>query len=506
MPHDSEQPSDDNRLLVGRLGEASWHHDPLGDVLRSLQSREQGLSTEEAQARLGLFGPNVLPRAEPLGPLRIFLRQFKNPLVYLLLAATFVSLFIGEHLDSLFIFIVLLLNAVIGTTQEWQAQRQASELDNLVPHRVIARRAGLWIDLAASELVPGDIVKLETGTKVSADLRLIRAQELVLDESLLTGESVPVDKQAGAAVAVDAPLANRANMLFAGTMVLSGRAVAVVVTTSLETEIGKIAAALTGGEGQPPPLILQLERFSRLIGLATIILIGLIAVAQAAQGTPLVTVLLVAIALAVAAIPEGLPVAITVALAIATNRMQRRKVIVRSLPAVEGLGACTLIASDKTGTLTCNELTVKAAVLFDKGDAGQLMEISGEGYRPDGDVQVDGEAPDEATLGRLRDLAVSATLCNEAAFRVTDHGTEKVGDTVDLAFLVFAAKLGLDAAALRQGADGVLSVPYEPERRYAATFVSDGSLQDGSVVAHVKGTRQISHQAIPSSAVAEQLQ
>jgi magnesium-transporting ATPase (P-type) len=461
MPKDPQHPPGEDRLLAGRLGEASWHHDPLASVLRSLQSREQGLSVEEAQARLGLFGPNVLPRAEPLGPFRIFLRQFKNPLVYLLLVATLVSLFIGELLDALFIFIVLLFNAAIGTIQEWQAQKQASELDELVPHRVIARRSGLWVDLAASQLVPGDIVKLETGTKVSADLRLIRAQDLVLDESLLTGESVPVEKQARDAVAVDAPLADRANMLFAGTAVLSGRAVAVVVATSRETEIGKIAAALTEGEGQPPPLILQLERFSRLIGLATIILIGLIAVAQAAQGTPLVTVLLVAIALAVAAIPEGLPVAITVALAIATNRMQRRKVIVRSLPAVEGLGACTLIASDKTGTLTCNELTVKAAVLFDKGDADRLVEVSGEGYRQDGGVLVDGAIPDQATLGRLRDLAVSATLCNEAAFRVTDHGTEKVGDTVDLAFLVFAAKLGLDAAALRQGADGVASIPYD---------------------------------------------
>jgi magnesium-transporting ATPase (P-type) len=311
------------------LGEDSRHHDPLDDVLRALQGREAGLSAEEAQARLGLFGPNVLPRAEPLGPLRIFLRQFKNPLVYLLLVATLISLFIGELLDALFIFIVLLCNAAIGTVQEWQAQKQARELDESVPHRVIARRSGLWVDLAASRLVPGDVVKLETGTKVSADLRLIRAQDLVLDESLLTGESVPVGKQARAAVAVDAPLANRANMLFAGTTVLSGRTAAVVVAASRETEIGKIAAALSEGEGQPPPLILQLERFSRLI--------GLIAAAQAAQGTPLVTVL-----------------------------------------------------------------------------------------------------------------------------------------TVDLAFLVFAAKLDLDAAALRRGADGVSSIPYEPERRYAATFVSDG--------------------------------
>jgi P-type E1-E2 ATPase len=265
------------------LGEDSRHHDPLDDVLRALQGREAGLSAEEAQARLGLFGPNVLPRAEPLGPLRIFLRQFKNPLVYLLLVATLISLFIGELLDALFIFIVLLCNAAIGTVQEWQAQKQARELDESVPHRVIARRSGLWVDLAASRLVPGDVVKLETGTKVSADLRLIRAQDLVLDESLLTGESVPVGKQARAAVAVDAPLANRANMLFAGTTVLSGRTAAVVVAASRETEIGKIAAALSEGEGQPPPLILQLERFSRLIGLATIILIGLIAAAQAAE-------------------------------------------------------------------------------------------------------------------------------------------------------------------------------------------------------------------------------
>jgi magnesium-transporting ATPase (P-type) len=492
----------------------AWHAEGPDAVLERLRASPDGLDTAEAARRLAHYGPNELPRAAPPSVALIFARQFKNPLVYLLLAATLVSLLVGELLDALFIFVVLLFNAGIGTLQEWRAQRKASELDSLVPHRAQVMRGGHWREIESARLVPGDIVRLESGSGVGADLRLLESRELLADESLLTGESLPVAKDAGAELPPDSllaarnlPLAERRTMLFAGTTMLAGRARAAVVATGSATEIGRIAEVLAAGGAPAPPLVGQLERFSRHIGIATVVLIALVAGAQALQGTPLATVFLIAVALAVAAIPEGLPVAITVALAIATNRMQRRNVIVRSLPAVEGLGACTLIASDKTGTLTCNELTVKSLVLFDApepstGDPTTVaarIEVGGEGYLPDGAVLEDGGPPGPQTAARLRELAASAALCNEAAFGLTRDGVEKLGDTVDIAFLVLAAKLGLDTAELRAGTRLLSSIPYEPERRFAAAFAAPGPAADGgAVTVHAKGAAEVLLRACPA--------
>jgi Ca2+-transporting ATPase len=465
-----------------------WHAKDLDEAFERLKASPKGLSVEEAQVRFASYGPNALPRGTPPSLLAIFLRQFKNPLVYLLLAAAIISLLVGEAVDAIFILVVLLFNAAIGTLQEWQAQKKALELDSLVPHHTLALRSDHWVNLDSTQVVPGDIVKLESGVQVSADLRLIDGRELVVDESLLTGESIPVGKEVTARVSPEASLADHRNMLFAGTTVLAGRARALVVETGAETQIGRIAQALTPAEAQPPPLVRQLERFSRLIGLATIVLIGFVALAQALQGTPLVTVFLVAIALAVAAIPEGLPVAISVALAIATNRMQRRKVIVRSLPAVEGLGACTLIASDKTGTLTCNELTLQSVVLFDGGEVTTEVEVTGKGYRSQGEVLVDGSSPSADCLDCLCLLAESASLCNEATYASGAKGTIRTGDTVDIAFLVFATKLGIDVSGLRESRVCIRTVPYEPERRFGAVLAKDRS--GGAITAHVKGAAE----------------
>ncbi len=470
-----------------------WHAQSAREVLRLLGAEPGGLSVAEAQDRHRRFGPNTLPKAALPSRFRIFLRQFKNPLVYLLFAATLASLAVGEWLDATFIFVVLLFNAAIGGVQEYHAQKRADELTRLVPQRATVRREQGWVELDSALLVPGDIVRLESGARVSADLRLLDNVELQIDESLLTGESMPVYKDASATVPSDAPLAERRTMLFAGTVVLSGRATAVVADSGAATEIGRIALSLSAGDPQQPPLIRKLANFSRIVGIATIVLIGLIATAEALQGTPLVSVFLVAVALAVAAIPEGLPVAITVALAIATNRMQRRKVIVRSLPAVEGLGACTLIASDKTGTLTHNELTVKRCWLpaesSDKATAaGVTAQIGGQGYDTEGAVEIDTGPPDTTQLAHLRRLAVSAALCNEATL---DVAGEPVGDTVDIAFLVFALKLGLDPAALQRQSPVVSTIPYEPERRFAAAFVSGGVPEPDSLEAHVKGAAEV---------------
>ena len=483
----------------------AWHGLSAEATLDALSSSESGLSEEEANARRTVFGANVLPRRQRASLLTIYLRQFRNPLVYLLLAATVVSLGVGELTDAFFIFVVLQLNAAIGTYQERHAAMEAAALDLLIKNVTVVLRGGVPREVDAEDLVPGDVVRLVSGALVPADLRLLEAHELTVDESLLTGESTPVAKTVETVFDREAPLAERRNMLYAGTTVLSGRISGVVAATGRLTEIGRIAEALARGEAAPPPLVTRLERFSRVIGIATVALIGVLGAIQLAQGLPLVTVFLVAVALAVAAIPEGLPVAITVALAIATNRMARRKVIVRALPAVEGLGACTLIASDKTGTLTVNQLTVKRVLLFGDGAPEGPVDVGGEGYLPQGAITAMGRDLTPAEQTALSRLAATGALCNEASLRIGTGGVDHFGDTVDVAFLVLAAKLGQDHGHLRAAAPQLGLIPYEPHRRFAATFTRDEaepwrpraeappapSEHDRLAAAHVKGAAEV---------------
>jgi magnesium-transporting ATPase (P-type) len=472
-----------------------WHAMTPLDAMEALKCRDSGLSGREAARRLASFGPNELPRPRRDNALIVYVRQFKNPLVYLLLAATLVSLAVGELADAVFIFVVLQFNAVIGGLQEWKAASHAEALDELIRHRVTVRRDDDWFEVDAADLVPGDILRLQSGAHVAADLRLVSGQELTLDESLLTGESTPVSKDGSSLTDPATQLADRPNMLHAATTILSGRATGVVTSTGRRTEVGRIAEAMARGRRAAPPLVRRLERFSRVIGVLTMVLIAILAVTQFLQGTDLATVFLVAVALAVAAIPEGLPVAITIALAIATNRMQRCNVIVRALPAVEGLGACTLIASDKTGTLTRNELMVARAQLIGSDAEDSLVSIAGEGYAPEGDIlgAAGQPLPPRAEEG-LRRLAESASLCNEASVRFAPTGTEHLGDTVDVSFLVLAAKLGLDHVALQSELPQVGSIPYEPHRRFGASFTldrkGDGG-QSGAALVHVKGAAEV---------------
>lgn len=468
----------------------AWHTLSPAEALAAQKVDAEGLSEDEAARRLASQGPNRLPRPARAGPFVLYVRQFRSPLVYLLLAATVVSLFVGEWSDAVFIFAVLQLNAVIGALQEWRAENAAAALDAMMRNRVVVLRAGSSREVDAAELVCGDVVRLESGGRVPADLRLLSQQELAVDESLLTGESLPVDKDAETLAPAAAPLPQRCNQLFAGTTVLTGRALALVVACGSNTQIGLIAKVLAQPDQAPPPLIARLESVSRLIGFATLAAIAILAAVQLAQGVSLLTVFLVAVALAVAAIPEGLPVAITVALSIATARMARRNVIVRALPAVEGLGACTLIASDKTGTLTCNELTVKQILLFDDAGPAVSASVGGEGYHREGGLDVDGRAPSQQELAGFSDLARSAAICNEAEVVFEEDSVEVLGDTVDVAFLVLAAKLDVDPRGTRS--DQQLGmIPYEPQRRFAATFVAGTEDQpgeaDGGATVYVKG-------------------
>jgi magnesium-transporting ATPase (P-type) len=457
-----------------------WFTMDLADVLDALGTATGGLDDAEAALRLQQYGPNTLPRREPPGLFEIVLRQFKSPLIYLLGIAAGVSLVIGEIKDAAFIMGVLLINAVIGTVQEARAEHASQALQQLLRIRAAVRRSQQVLDVDAETLVPGDVVYLESGNRVPADIRLIAAHGLEVDESLLTGESLPVVKDADWSGSTGTPLADRLNMLHAGAMVARGRCHGAVVATGADSAIGSLALDVIRSEGGRPPLVERMERFTRRIAIIVLVAAAAIAVMGVVMGRYAVTeMFMFGVALAVSAIPEGLPVALTVALAIGTTRMARRGVIVRRLAAVEGLGSCTLIASDKTGTLTCNELTVQQL----RSPDGGVYEVTGQGFEPDGRFLKDGVPvqPDEAAA--LADLARSVTLCNEAELLRRDGGWAWRGDPTDVALLTMAHKLGWRKEDTEELHPQVNEIPFEPERQFAATFNRDG---DG-VRVHVKG-------------------
>ena len=435
-------------------------------VLEALRTSPGGLTPEEVAARSATFGPNALPHAEPPTVWVVILRQFKSPLIYVLLVAALVSLLIREWSDAGFIFGVLVINAIIGAYQEFSAERSAQALQKLLTLHVYAIRAEEECELEADQLVPGDIVILEPGAKVPADLRLIDSHSLAVDESLLTGESLPVTKNPGEVCPPDAPLGDRINMAFAGTLVSTGRGRGVVVATALDTELGQIAASVLGRESAKPPLTLRMERFTNLIAIAVGLSALMVAAISLSRGVPLAEIFLLAVALAVSAIPEGLPVALTVALAVGMARMARRNVIVRRLVAVEALGSCTFIASDKTGTLTVNRLTVRRVQLPDQPP----WEVTGEGLSPEGVfVLPQGASLDDHGQSLTR-LCRAATLANEGAYLKHEGEWHGHGDAVDVALLVLAHKAGITQPQAIEAAPVIDAIPYESEARYAASL------------------------------------
>ncbi len=452
----------------------------LAAVLATLGTATGGLSDEEAASRLARYGANTLPRRKPPSLMEIVLRQFRSPLIYLLGIAAGVSLVIGEVKDAAFIMGVLVINAVIGAVQEARAEKASQALQQLLRIRAAVSRGHRVLDVDAETLVPGDIVHLESGNRVPADIRLIAAHGLEVDESLLTGESLPVAKQAEWSGPPGTPLADRLNMLHAGAMVARGRCHGAVVATGSNSAIGSLALDVIRSEGGRPPLVERMERFTRRIAIIVLVAAAAIAVMGVVMGRYAVTeMFMFGVALAVSAIPEGLPVALTVALAIGTTRMARRGVIVRRLTAVEGLGSCTLIASDKTGTLTCNELTVRQV----RSPDGRSYEVTGQGFEPEGCFLRGGLPiePDEAA--ELADLARSVTLCNEAELLLRDGGWAWRGDPTDVALLTMAYKLGWRKEATEELHPQVNDIPFEPEHQFAATF----NRHDDGVRVHVKG-------------------
>ncbi len=461
---------------------AVWHALPPDAVLDTLHSDPEGLTGSEAERRLAHYGPNQFPtRAAP--PLwEIFLRQFLSPLIYVLLAASVVSLLIGDFKDAVFIFGVILINAVLGAYQENRAEQSAAELRTLLTVTTRVRRDGRVQQRSAEDLAPGDVVLIESGDRVPADLYLLTATNLAVDEAFLTGESEAATKIAAVPLAPETPVADRENLAYAGSTVVTGRAVGVVVATGTRTEIGKIAEATARGEEVKPPLVIRMEHFSRWISVVVLVASGALVAISLARGTPFTEIFFLAVALAVSAIPEGLPVALTVALSVAVQRMARRWVIVRKMTAVEGLGSCTIIASDKTGTLTVNMQTIRLLVL----PTGEQLTVSGEGYNGQGAICVGDEPAPPPLAARAASLALAGTLCNEGELHQVDDAWQHSGDAVDVAFLALGYKAGLDVPALRRTTAILGTIPFESERQFAAVAFE----HHGQVMVAVKGATE----------------
>jgi len=449
----------------------AWHALESAEVLERLESSDKGLASDEAARRLDEHGPNRLKPQAGKSLLIRFLSHFHNMLIYLLLVAAVVTALLGHWVDTGVIMGVVFINSFIGFMQEGKAERALDAIRNLLSLEAMLLRDGRRKPVPAEEIVPGDIVLLQSGDKVPADLRLINAKNLRIDESILTGESVAVSKHTDR-TPESAALGDQRSMAFSGTLVTSGQGMGVVTAAGEHTEIGRISAMLSEVETMATPLIQQVSSFGRILA-ATILGVAAItfAIGVFIHSFPVGGMFLAAVSLAVAAIPEGLPAIMTITLSIGVQRMAGRNAIIRHLPAVDTLGAVTTICSDKTGTLTRNEMTARTVHL-----SGQRFTVEGVGYAPRGQVLLDGEAvEDPAGHPALLALLETGLLCNDASLR-EDQGQWHIdGDPTEGALTVLAKKAGLDPAAMTEDHPRRDSVPFESEHRYMATLHDDGA-------------------------------
>lgn len=455
-------------------------HASSGDeILAACQSSRHGLTHTEASARLEQHGRNSLPETKPPGIGMVFLHQFASPLIYVLVVAALLSVVIREWSDAGFIAAVLMINGVIGTIQEYSAQRAAAALRSLVSTRCRVLREADSYEVDAEDLVPGDIILLESGDKIPADARLLASHDLEVDESLLTGESIAVLKDADLVLEAETTLGDRRNMLFAGSLVERGRGRGVVVGTALATELGHIAESVLAKPPTKAPLLIRMERFTHRVAIIVAVAAMIMAAIALSRGMPLAEIFLLAVALAVSVIPEGLPVALTVALAIGMRRMARRNVIIRKLVAVESLGSCTFIATDKTGTLTVNQLTARSIAL----PAFEAWDVTGSGIEPEGNIITPQGAPAADEKALLERLCQTAVLANEGFLSHRGEGWTHHGDAVDTALLVMAHKAGITRAETVNACPEIATIPFESERLFCASL----NEVSGKQCAFVKG-------------------
>jgi len=458
--------------------EPAWHSLTEADIFGRLETSTEGLSTEAATLRRERFGPNALPEAASRHPLVRFLAQFNNTLIYFLLVSAVAAWFLDHRIDALVIVAVVTINAIVGFVQEGKAEKALGAIRQMIAPHAAVWRDGVRANLPVAELVPGDVVLVEAGDRVPADIRLVRARGLLVDEAMLTGESVSAQKHE-APVEPDAPLGDRVSMAFSGTLVAAGQGKGVVVATGGRTEIGRISRLIASVEQMTTPLLRQINRFGRRftwVAFGGALLIFVFAVFV--RDHDWTEALIAAVALAVGAIPEGLPAVITITLAIGVQRMARRSAIIRRLPAVETLGATSVICSDKTGTLTRNEMTARRIVT-----AGYTLLASGSGYDPIGTLTASG-SDDVVALDAAGPLLRCALLCNDAHLRSQGGGYVVNGDPMEGALVALAMKAGIDAEHVRTEWPRSDEIPFDAQHRYMA---SRHTAADGTTMVFVKG-------------------
>lgn len=439
------------------------HADAVDRVLIALGTSERGLRAEETERRLAAFGPNLLPRAPRESWIALLGRQIHNPLIYVLLLSATITLGLGRPLDALVVLVVVVVNTLIGFYQELRAGKAINALLALIPESVTVLRDGDRVTLPAERLVPGDIVSLQAGDKVPADMRLLEVRSLHAEEASLTGESLPVGKQIEP-VSVDAFISDRRSMVYSGTLIASGTATAVVVATGAATELGRISSMLAETVETTTPLLRSLSRVGAALTAIISVVAGVILVIAILRGYPLVDALLASISLAVAAIPEGLPAIITIALSIGVQRMARRRAVIRKLHAVETLGSTRVICTDKTGTLTRNEMTVQSL-----WTPSGRYDVTGVGYAPSGGLYREDQLLTEVPAAVLA-LVQAGLLCSDAELRREAGGWMVTGDPTEGALVVAAEKLGQRAAEIRARWPRADVIPFDAGHQYMATL------------------------------------
>ena len=438
------------------------------ELFQKLRTSSEGLDLREVKRRQEKYGENALPKKKKDSIFKIFFSELLDPIVLLLIVAIIASLVVGETVDAIAIFFIVLVDLIIGTYEENKANTTIEALEKLVPEKVKVERNGKEILIDSKELTIGDFVYLESGDKISADLRIIESHNLTVDESILTGESLAVEKSSKPLSDKELAITEQTNMVFGGTSVVTGRAKAIVVAIGINTEIGKIATTLTNTKEEKSPLTIRVEKFSKQISILIGILSVLLAILLYTKHLPFQEILVSVIALAVSAMPEGLPLALTMALTIASNKMAKKKVVAKKLNSIESLGSCTVIASDKTGTLTVNEQTAKKIVLPN----GMEYMVEGSGYNVNGKVV--GEK-----LEYAKEIAKLGVINNEAKF----EKSEAIGDSIDIAFLVLGEKMNIKTNDI----EILETIPYESQNKYSAVFYK----KNNEVYCTVKGSLEV---------------
>ncbi len=442
-----------------------WHTETIQSIFQSLDSSENGLAGQQAHYRLNKYGPNQLPKIKVRGPLMRFFYQFHNVLIYVLICASAITALLGHWTDASVILAVIFINALTGFVQEGKAENALKAIQQMLSANARVLRDRRPLSIPAKQLVPGDIVMFQSGDKIPADIRLFRTKGLQIQEAVLTGESIAVEKSTDA-VDAETVLGDRFCMAYSGTLVSQGQGTGIVVSTGAQTELGRISILVSEVKTVSTPLLKQMAQFSRWLTLAILLIAGMtFSFGTLLRDYVIAEMFLAAVSLAVAAIPEGLPAIMTITLAIGVQRMARRNAIIRRLPAVETLGAVSVICTDKTGTLTRNEMTVRSIV-----SSANLFELTGTGYDPHGTIAQIETKKQTHSSSILDQLLRAAILCNDATLEHKNDEWQVQGDPMEGAFLVAGLKAGLDIDAEKKQYPRTDLIPFESEHRFMATL------------------------------------